>query len=307
MYSTLIRPAARCMPLLLTAACLAGCQQRFSFKPAVHVGSTKAPVIGLVFVPQEYLALQARLEELFDTHVLFDPGLSADAILQQLAEGRWQFAILSAGEYLGATPRQGVQPLAVSICPNDRPTMHGLLVARKDSGVNQISDCKGKRFAFGPAGDLLYDYAARAALNNAGVADSDLARELLPQFVVSGRLHLGGRGAEVARVVAFDPTVPAGVIDEIAFARLPESGGNVIMGPSRDMFTIIGSTLDVPDQIVLAGAGVDPVMSEKLRNYFIKRIKDEPKVCEQMGVRGFVEPSAGVLETARQLVPRKTG
>lgn len=289
------------MIVLTIGAVCAGCQPRLPFGEAVHVGSTKAPVIGLAFVPAEFLALQPRLEELYGGRVLFDPALGADDIAMHLEQGDWQFAILSATEYLSIAGKPGIQPVAMAMGEHGQSTIKGLIVAKRDGAVKMAADCKGHRFAFGPHRDLLYDHAALAALGGMGVAKGDLLPELLPPHVVTGRLNLSG-GGEVARVVAFDPTVPAGVIDEIAFAALPETGGNVIAGPSKDQFSIIGGTQAVPGTIVVASARADAAAVEKMRSFLTLNVRNSPEICKQMKVKGFVDPDMGAYTAAALLI-----
>src|SRR5262245_4689309 len=102
---------------------LCGCQvgkrlPTFSDTAPIHVGSTKLPVIGFVFVPLEYTALQAKMESLLQAPVLFDSDLSADAIAGHLLAGRRKFAVLSAGEYASIKDPTGIEPVAAALSEN---------------------------------------------------------------------------------------------------------------------------------------------------------------------------------------------
>jgi len=287
--------------LLLSVAAVAGCQARVPFQRSIHVGSTKAPVIGLIFVPADYLALQPKLESLFGGPVLFDPALGAEDIAQHLEQGDWQFGIFSAGEYAGIADKPGLAPVAMAMGEHGQTTMKAFIVAARNSSVKSMADCKGKRFAFGPAGDLLYDHAARESLTSAGVPASELTREVLPPHLVSGRLNLSS-GMEIAKVVAFDVTVPAGVVDEVTFAALPETGGSLIAGPSKDQFTLIGGTQSVPGPIVVASTKASPEDVEKLRSFLTLNVANDPMICKQMKVKGFVDPDLNAYAAAARLI-----
>ncbi|MEE8170612.1 MAG: PhnD/SsuA/transferrin family substrate-binding protein [Phycisphaerae bacterium] len=279
----------------------AGCQPRWALESRIQIGTTKAPVIGFIFVPREYLALHPKLEELFGCAVLFNPVLGPKDIAAHLTDGSWQFGILSSGEYMAIRGQSGIQPVASAVFENGQSVIKGVIVASAGSDVNTLADCKGKRFAFGPAHDLLYDYATRAALRSAGIGDKDLATEI-PPISLNGRLHRPS-GKDVARVVAFDLTIPAGVIDEITFRNLPDKGGSLITGPSKDMFRMIGGTASVPGAVVVASDQADPVAVEKLRGFLTMRVKNEADICKQMGVSGFTESVAAAFDAAAQFVP----
>src|SRR5438445_11821620 len=82
------RPLAAVLLLLPMCGCQLHTRLDPFSKPAVHVGSTRLAVIGYALVPPEFLALHPRLEQLFDSPVLFDPGLTPNAIAGHLAAGR---------------------------------------------------------------------------------------------------------------------------------------------------------------------------------------------------------------------------
>lgn len=296
---------------MLAAACLllaAGCQlggRVSEFDPskkAVHIGTTRINILGTM-LPSDFYALHPQLESLFASPVLFDQGITLEGIAQHLRNGSFQFAILSSGEFSLIKDPAGLEAVASGLFEKGGATQKGLVVCKKDSKIEKIADLKGKRFAFGPAKDLLYDYAARNALQYGGVADKDLLRELVPPYTLTGRIHLGS-GADVAKTVAFDLTVPAGVIDEATFNAMPEKGGSFLSGPSRDMFRVIGVTDPVPGMIVLAGPKSDPVMVQKMRTFLIGKVKSDPQICQQLKVSGFSEPDMTAYQLARQLVAR---
>lgn len=283
---------------LLIAA--TGCQlpQRFSGKAGVHIGSTR---IGLALLPADFYALHPQLEKLFDGPVLFDPGLTVEGIAQHLRAGRIQFAILHPAEYCGMKDASSLEPIAAAQFEGGATTQKGLIVTKNDSSIKNVTECKGKRFAFGPAKDMLYDYAARTALIQQAVGEGDIVRELIPPFTLTGRIHLGS-GLDVAKAVAFDATIPAGVVDEATFNGLPATGGSFLTSPSRDMFRVLGVTPPVPGQIVLAGPKTDPVMVEKMKQYLIGRVKSEEQVKSQLKVAGFGDVDVDAFLVARKMV-----
>ncbi|HVP11923.1 MAG TPA: PhnD/SsuA/transferrin family substrate-binding protein [Phycisphaerae bacterium] len=267
----------------------------------VPIGSTKADLFGM---PAEYRALHPRLEECFGRMVRFQAQPDGPALGKQLELGNIPYALMSAGEY-AAIPDTGKLTLVASgVNALDKTSHKAYVVVKAGSHVKTISDCSGKRFAFGTYGDLLTDTAARSALEKAGVPVKKLLIELVPPPLnLEGRLYLKN---DTATTIAFDPTVNAGVIDEIVYSRMPESGGNLITGPSKDQFTIVGETVPVPEMVVVAGPAAEPELTAKFKSFLINKVKDDKLICDQLGIKGFAEPDKAAYDMVRTLAPPKS-
>lgn len=265
--------------------CMSGCQG--SGKDGiVQIGSTKAALLG---PPKEFRALHPRLEKLFDDRVVFRAQPGGEALAQQLEQGHIAYAILSAGEYCAVPNPNKLTLLAVGLNALGKPYRKAYIVVRADSHVKEITDCKGKRFAFGTYKDLLTDMAAQAALESAGVPVKDLLPDFLtpPPLALEGRLYMGH---DAGKTVVFDPLVNAGVVDEVAYEQMRDVDGSLILGPSKDQLKIVGETVPVPELVVVAGSAADPVKTRKLKAYLLNQLKDDKLVCEQLEVSGFAEP-----------------
>ena len=121
------------------------------------------------------------------------------------------------------------------------------------------------------------------------------------RFAFEGRLY---RGEDVVKTLLGDLTVNAGVIDEISYAAMPDTGGNFITGPSKDQFVMLGVTESVPERVVVAGPAADPDLCLKMRNFFMEEIKNDTEICRQMGVKAFAEPDRAAYDQVRSLVPK---
>ncbi len=289
--------------LILAAMPSAGCQLGARVaglgRPTIHIGTTRVGTLTLL--PAEFYALQPELEKLFDQPVVFDSQFSGTMIGKQLAAGHLDFAFLSPREYAEIPEDTRMSLLATALNRGGKPAREALLIASAKSDVQGPADCRGKRFAFGPANDLLLDRAARDALRKAGVGPADLAREL-PPLSMTGRLNVLGGSPEIAKLVAFDALIPCGVIDEITYHALPETGGSLLAGPSRDMLRVIGRTEAVPEMVVVAGSRTDPAKVGMLQQFLIERVRNLPTVCKQMDVTGFEKAEPEAYAAARLLM-----
>ena len=287
----------RLLPFLVMGAACIGCQKQ----NAVQIASTKLDIFG---VPAEYRAMHMALEKRFNSPVLFSAQPSGMAIGMQLEQGNIPFAILTANEYAEIEDPSKLKLLATAVNEAGKTSRRGHIVVKAKSHLKVIKDCEGKRFAFGKHHDLLSDYAARDALVKAGVPLDKILPELVPTTIalpIEGRLYCGD---SVPGLVVWDPLINAGVIDEIAFSKLPETGGNPITGVSRDQFEIVGETAEVPEMVVVAGPGADPEKTELLKSYLLNDAKNDEALCKQLGIQGFAPADPAAYAATRSLIPK---
>jgi ABC-type phosphate/phosphonate transport system substrate-binding protein len=287
--------------------CAAGCQSGGTAQGAkgvVAVGTTRVDLLG---VPAEYRALHPALEKCFERPVMFHSQPGGAAIGRQLEYGNMAFAIVTASEYAAIDDPSKLQLLATAVNPLGKTSRTAHVIARATDGrFKSISDCADKRFAFGASGDALTDYAARKALEAHGVPPKKILLELLPPpMAIEGRLYTQNIvGQTAASAIMLDLTVNAGVIDEMTWNKMPDTGGNALTGPSKDQFKIIGQTESIPEMVVVAGPGADPALTEKLKNYLLNEARADEKVCQQLGIKGFAPADPAAYEAAAKLLKR---
>ncbi|MBN2561883.1 MAG: PhnD/SsuA/transferrin family substrate-binding protein [Phycisphaerae bacterium] len=289
---------------LLVIGSTAGCQHGAAATAdatIVQIGSTKAP--GLFGPPAEFCALHPRLEECLGKPVYFRVQPDGPALAMQLEQGNIAYAILSATEYAAIEDPSKLTLLASGVNALGKTSRKAYVVVKAHSHVKTILDCKGKRFAFGTYGDLLTDVAVQRDLEEAGVPVKNLLTEILPPPVAfDGRLYLK---SDVAKTIANDITVNAGVIDEVYYESMPDTGGNLITGPSKDQFKIVGETVAVPEMVVVAGPAAESTLTQKLKDYLLNKVKGDENVCQQLGVKAFAPADKGAYDAARKLPTKR--
>jgi len=283
---------------------MTGCGPKAS-GPMIQIGTTKASLLG---PPLEYRALAPRLETLFESQVVFRAQPDGAAIGTQLGLEEIQFAILTARQYCEIEDPSGLKLLATAINATGKTSRKVHIVAREGSGISSVFDLKGKRFAFGTHGDLLTDFAAQAALKKAGLPLEDLATEILPPPIAfDGRLYAGKESAnKVALPILRGDFIPisAGIIDEVAYAALRDTGGNIITGPAKDDFRIIGETMAVPELLVVAGPAASAEDTAALTDFLLNHASGDKNICKQMGIKGFAQPDKESYDLVRLLISR---
>ncbi len=280
----------------------AGCGNMNGSGEMIQIGTTKASLLG---PPAEFRAVHPRLEDIYQMRVVFNSQPDGEAIAAQMEQGNIEFAFLSAKEYCSIEDPSPLRPVAQGINTLGKSSRKAFLVIRADSHLKNIQDCRGKRFAFGTYEDLLTDFAARAALEKAGVPETSLLQELAtpPPLALFGRLYLGH---DVARTIASDPLVNAGVIDELDYSRLSDTDGVFLLGAAKNQFIVVAETVEVPEILVVAGPSASDEQIEKMRNYLINGVKNDTHACTQLGLVGFTEPDIAGYDLVRPLVPRRS-
>ena len=168
-------------------------------------------------------------------------------------------------------------------------------MARAGSDIKTLDDLKGRRFAFGPRGDVVLDKAALEFLESSGVPKSEL-RSLLPG---QRQHHLNSH--EVANEVAYVIGTDAGVIEADEFDNYPETGGRwlpLAATFSRDQFRELGRTKPIRTAAlaagpVVAGAHADEELIQKTQAFLLSAHSDRPKVTRSLGFARFLAPQMG--------------
>ncbi|HWL94552.1 MAG TPA: PhnD/SsuA/transferrin family substrate-binding protein [Phycisphaerae bacterium] len=288
--------------LAIGAIACTGCQHEPSSEhgEVVQIGTTRADLFG---IPKEYRAMHPRLESLMGAPVVFRSQPSGEAIAEQMRQGEIEYGFFTAEEFATAGDVSQLRPVAMATNTVGKTARKAHIVIKAGSHLKGIEDCKHKRFGFGKYKAVLTDRAARVALEEAGVSIGELLPEVVtpPPLGMEGRLYLGN---DVAKTMVADPTVNAGVIDEVRLAKMKETGGNFIAGPSKDQFTIVAETIEVPEMVVVAGPKANPQLTEKLRQYLLNDVRQDARICKDMDISGFAAPKMDLYDGVRSVIER---
>lgn len=305
--------------LFSLAACAAtlllGCasQNAGIFKPLCSILQMKEPIrigvtrvqINPVQVPWD--GLRADLKKKLGRDLQF-VCYQPFQMRTQLEKGYLDLAILSATEYAQIGRNQTCTLLAKPINTLGLTSRHGLIITRKNSKLQTLADLKFQRFAFGPAGSATTDLAAAYAFMKAGLEPADIPRELLP-IPMTRRHHMNS--FEVAKAVAYEPLMEAGVVDSVAWATWPEKNRSptlactpiplVLQSVTRDLFRVIAETATLPEGPIVASKKADPALVAAVTKYLLSDAIPD-KALTPMEWQGFVAVEDGEYDQAAQMV-----
>lgn len=233
--------------------------------------------------------------------------LASPELKDRLRDGRVQFGLVSARRPQDPTRKTGV---LVAVGLGASQVRRGLIVAAASSPVYALSDLVGQRFAFGPAGDPVFDRGAVEALEKSGVPVDSLKKEMIP--IPGGRqFHETTRGA--ARAIVYDFGTYAGVIDEAEYLAMNDMGGRFLPGVftfSKDQFRILGRTQTLPSYPVarlrfVAATQTDAALIRTVRSFLLSADETHPSAVAALGINRFVSVASTEDDVERRLVGQR--
>jgi len=279
---------------------------RFGVAYKGEQGSILNPVNWMTSKRTPWLSFQEQLSRKLDRPVLVE-NLQPFQLAAHLETGRLHFAWLPAADYL-ALVEEGEMGRVLLI--SESAERRGLIVVAANSKVQSIGDLKGRRFAFGPKDDPVLHAGALAVLEEGGVTEADISKEVLP---LPGQLQHHTSSKEVAREVVYGLSVGdlgtgGGVIEESEYLALPESGGQLLPLPScsKDQFRILGRTEPIAvrtfeDGPVVAGEAADPALVTAVREFLLAAPTEHVAVLSDLGLVAFESAPTGVFACKTRL------
>jgi ABC-type phosphate/phosphonate transport system substrate-binding protein len=219
--------------------------------------------------------------------------LKPDQIHTHLASGHVQFAFIDQGDEAEVLADDAGVIIATPQFKESAPQDVGLFVVAADSDIEDLSQLRGKRVAFGPPNHPVLHWAALDAIKQAGVEEDDLAKQMLP---IPGSLQYHLSSIDSAKAALFKIEADVAVVDEEEYMKWPETGGNVVAGAlsisiARDQLKVIGRTEPVmlfPSGPVVASREADPDLVEKVRDYLLDDVAKERRITNPLKLIHYV-------------------
>lgn len=187
---------------------------RFKVIPEESRGALRLGVVPLESPARmhgRFTPLAAYLGRALGRPVELRVALDFSAAVEDLGEGRTQFAYLTPSTYVLARARFGATLLATAL-RRGKPFQHAVIVCRRDAALRTLADLRGRSFAFGDVNSTSSHIVPRAMLLEAGV----------PVELLGSYEHLGHHDAVATAVLhgEFD----AGAVMESVAARYAAEG-----------------------------------------------------------------------------------
>jgi phosphonate transport system substrate-binding protein len=200
---------------------------------------------------------------------------SFDAYKDAVRTGKMDLGFANPLLYVQLTEKTKLEPLALSSEVKSGTRLRGIIVVRKDSGINKLQDLKGKKFSFVEKSSGAGYIFQMLLLNKAGVDPKDITI-----------LHFTKRHEQVTTDV-FNKTADAGGIRE---DELEKMKGKVDLSQLR----IVGYTDYFPNWPVFATPKLSKETAAKIRTALLKLKPNDPKnekILEPARLTGFIPVS----------------
>jgi phosphonate transport system substrate-binding protein len=200
-------------------------------------------IVGLEMLQSEFGAFRDTLSEATGYEVEFLPVNSRTAAVEALNAEKVDFVLTGPAEYVVINKRTNATP----VVGFSRPDYFSGIIVLADSGYNAPADLVGQKVAFGDIGSTSSHLAPAQVLADYGVTLDDVE-------VVHTSLNIAWESLKRGDVAAVG-------INYGKFLAIRE--GETELEPGA--FKVIGRGPDLPNDLLVAGAHVDPVVVETIR------------------------------------------
>jgi len=273
-----------------------GCGRVHPGEPAVRA----QPTVRMAFMPRyslqtmakRYMPLVKYLRRETDYDVRYISAVGYSGFLSAVEQADAEFAFVNPVAYVTLHKTRGAYPLVISQAPDfaggpPRATYRGVILARADSGIENIADLRGKIIAAAPQIAVAGHLGPVALCQRRGVEVMQQASVVAcpTQEDVLKRLQ-GGRA-------------DAGFVREGIWREAVASGSaGVKLNP-------IAYTENYPGWCICAMGDTDPNMAEALKQKLIDlnwEYLAHRQVLRDAGLRGFVEANDEQYNGVRRLL-----
>src|SRR5918994_2189803 len=206
-------------------------------------------------IVRESQPLVAYLEKETGAKVELTVPSNYAAVVEALVSDQVDIAYLGGFTFVQASQRAGVQPLVQR--ERDR-NFHSVFITPSDSGIDDLQDLKGRRFAFGDvnstSGHLMPEYFMR--------------QSNVDPNVIANAFYSGGHDATALAVA--NKKVDAGALDETVFEKMTKEGK---LDPGK--VKVFYTTPPYFDYVWAARKGLDPQLAERFSNALLKLSPDD--------------------------------
>lgn len=193
------------------------------------------PYLPATELTKRFTPLAKYLSEKINQKISIRIQKSYQAHLDFVGRDQADIAYLGPVSYIRIKDQYGPKPLLAKIEVKGKPFFHGMVIARKDSGITTLEDLKGKSFAFGDPNSTMSHIVPRGMITNAGIAIETLQRHdflnshhNVALAVLGGYFDAGGVKEEVYYefegkglfMVAKSPPIPEHLF--VARSNLPQ-------------------------------------------------------------------------------------
>ena len=196
------------------------------------------PYLAAAELYKRFTPLAEYLEKKLGTEVTIRISSTYEANMLSISSGEIDIAFMGPVAYARLPGNSGPTPLLAAFESNGNRTFRGVIIVRRESGINNLPQLKGKKFAFGPPTSTMGNIVPRAMLLKEGVNVDQLGQaeymanhDNIALSVLAGRFDAGALKEDIfrqyepqgLRALAISDPVP----DHLFVARHGLPGGTI--------------------------------------------------------------------------------
>jgi phosphonate transport system substrate-binding protein len=282
-----------CVALLVIAVLASGCGQKSG-----ELGSASNP-IKMAMVPsldtQKLVLSGKKLAELMEkqTGLKYEVSVPASytAVITAMGSGNVDVGWLSPIPYVIAHDQYGVE-VALTTVRNKSAKYWSFIIARTDTGINKLSDLKGKRFAYGDPVSTSGAIYPKHLLRMSGYD---------PENFFSNVIYAGAHDRVVMAV--YNKQVDGGAI----YGGVGTDAREKVVNALPDVMTkthVIAKSIEIPNDTVSIRKGMPPALVKKITDGLVKvAASDEGRITimSLYGIDGFVPAKDSDYDSVRKV------
>lgn len=197
-------------------------------------------------------------------------------LIDHFAAEKMDGAFFGSFTYALAHHQLGVEPLVRPVNPDGTSTYHGYLFARKDSGIRNAADMKGKRFAFVARATMAGYLFPLAYFKANGVGD---VQKYLGEVLFAGS-HDG------AILAVLNREADVGAAKNTIYEQMSADNSRI-----EKELVILASSGVVPQNCLAVRKDLDPELKAALKQALLDMDKsaEGKEALRRFGARGFIE------------------
>lgn len=205
--------------------------------------------------------------------VTLDYGSAVEA----MRNGKAELAFVDPLAFMMAHEQIGARPLLIEIYSSGKPTYHSCIWVRKDRGLKQLSDLRGKTIAFADQVDMSGHLMPRDVFVRNGLLSSKrIEGEFFKQVYFAG-------GDEQAMRSMFNGFTDAAGVSQYSLSLLRVE--------ERQQVTALANSIESPAHLVMARASLPDELAGSIQKVFLALDKTDPEgkalLDKLYGVQGY--------------------
>lgn len=209
--------------------------------------------------------------------------LDYGSAVEAMRGGRADLAFVDPLAFMMAHEQLAARPLLLEVYASGRPSYHSCIWVRKDAGIRQLADLRGKSIAFADQVDMSGHLMPRDVFVRAGLLS---ARRIEGEFFK--QVYFAG-GDEQAMRAMFNGFTDAAGVSQYSI--------NLLRPEERDQVVALAESMESPSHLLMARKDLPETTAALIKQVLLSldagKPEDKAILDKLYGVQGYAEATLG--------------